>query len=637
MAEPEHLGPYQIESVIGRGGMGSVYRARHAKSGEEVAVKLIAQHVADDMRFRRRFDAEVETLRRLRHPNIVRLIGYGEESGQLFYSMELVRGETLQKRIRDVKRLGWLPTLDVASQVCAALKHAHDIGVIHRDLKPANLILTDAGEVKLVDFGIAKLFGFGEQTLHGSVLGTADYMAPEQAGSHAISPRTDLYALGSVMYAMLAGRAPFAGKKVTQVVEALQRDRPVPLDLINPDLPAEVVEIVHHLLEKDPADRPPTALAVMNRLKATRAGLQRGRTLNELTSRTRLGDDDATPGLPPSIAGDLDTRGDHQTDASREISPDLPTDATGGDHVTGRRVLAAEHASNLAEPLTDPGKTDTRESMARAANESQSKKTHFQTIDSSKSLGGYLSEQHRAEQGESNWIHYASIIGMIVILLGGLGLFVYSIRTPSASTLYASFENAELNGTLTNELPRMTQFLENYPDDERIEQVMNWQRFAKLEATYRRLKARSRSGGSEVLPAAEQALLQALSLRNTSTTDAAKQLQAWLDVYSIEVDPEKNGIVLSPGEKLKHRLRMRDLEQLKVLVEDELARLKSDPSSVEANTERQQALQLRLTTARTLPTEKQRRVLEGIVVLYNEQPWAEKIVNEAKQQLETLP
>ncbi|PHQ36448.1 serine/threonine-protein kinase [Rhodopirellula bahusiensis] len=635
MAEPEILGPYQIDSVIGRGGMGSVYRAHHAKSGEEVAVKLIAQHVADDMRFRRRFDAEIETLRRLRHPGIVRLIGYGEESGQLFYSMELVRGETLQKRIRDVKRLGWLPTLDIASQVCAALKHAHDIGVIHRDLKPANLILTDAGEVKLVDFGIAKLFGFGEQTLHGSVLGTADYMAPEQAGSYSITPRTDLYALGSVMYAMLAGRAPFAGKKVTQVVEALQRDRPVPLDLINPDIPAEVVEIVHQLLEKDPTDRPPTALAVLNRLKATRAGLQRGRTLNEQASRTQLGDEDFTPELPPNLAGDLDTRGHHHTDASREVSPDLPTNETGGDHITGRRVIGGEHPSNLADPLTDPAMTSTNDSATQSKNKEEAAKTHFQTIDSNQTPGGYLSDLHRAESLDSNWVQWASIAGMVLILLGGLSLFIYSIQTPSASTLFASLQEAELNGDLGSETSRMAQFLEAYPDDERAEQVLQWQRSAELESTYRQLKNRARSaGGSFKMPPAEQSLLQALTLRESSSVDAAKHLQAWLDVYSIEVDPEAAGYVLSPGDKLKHRLRLRELQQLETLVRDELERLKEEPSDLVANTQRELALRLRLTTALTLPPENKAKVLQGIVTLYEEQDWAAEIVTDAKQQLE---
>jgi serine/threonine-protein kinase len=138
--------------------MGNVYAAEHETSGEEVAVKLIASHVADEPKFRRRFEKEIHALKLLKHPGIVRIVGYGEQKGQLFYSMELVRGETLQSRIRREKRLDWKVAIDVAVQVCAALKHAHDIGIQHRDLKPANLMLTPDGDVKLVDFGIPKNF-----------------------------------------------------------------------------------------------------------------------------------------------------------------------------------------------------------------------------------------------------------------------------------------------------------------------------------------------------------------------------------------------------------------------------------------------------------------------------------------------
>ena len=250
MSEFEFLGPYRLGEPLGRGGMGSVYRGTHATSGDEVAVKLISQNVADEPRFRRRFADEVETLKRLRHNGIVRLIGYGEEDGQLFYSMELVEGESLQQQIRREKKIAWNRAIDIAIEVCGALKHAHDIGVIHRDLKPANLVITTNGSVKLVDFGIAKIFGNSEQTLAGSVLGTADYMAPEQAGGGAITPRTDLYALGSVLYAMLTGRPPFTGKKITEVIDSLKRQRPVPLELIDPELPDALTELIHELLEK---------------------------------------------------------------------------------------------------------------------------------------------------------------------------------------------------------------------------------------------------------------------------------------------------------------------------------------------------------------------------------------------------
>ncbi len=271
----EFLGPYRIGQPVGRGGMGSVFRAVHEKTGEAVAVKVISSAVADDMRFRRRFNAEIETLKKLQHPGIVRIIGYGEQHGQLFYSMELVEGESLQERLKREKRLPWATVLDMAIEICGALKYAHNFGIIHRDLKPANLLINKEGRMKLVDFGIVKMFGNTEQTAAGAVLGTADFMAPEQAGDGPITPATDLYALGNVMYACLAGRSPFSGRSMTKIIESLRSEQPVSLELVVPDLPTDIVAMVHDLLQKEPQDRPPTALAAMNRMKAMRLGLEK--------------------------------------------------------------------------------------------------------------------------------------------------------------------------------------------------------------------------------------------------------------------------------------------------------------------------------------------------------------------------
>ena len=145
--------------------------------------------------------------------------------------------------------------IDTAIEICTALKHAHDVGVIHRDLKPANLLINSDQNVKLVDFGIAKIFGDGQQTVVGSMLGTLDYMAPEQVDSSSITVRTDLYAVGSVMYAMLTGRPPFRGKNATQV-HMLKNQPLARLDLIDPDLPEPLIELVHELLEKEASNRP---------------------------------------------------------------------------------------------------------------------------------------------------------------------------------------------------------------------------------------------------------------------------------------------------------------------------------------------------------------------------------------------
>src|SRR5882757_1279958 len=155
----EQLGPYRIGRQLGRGGMGTVFAGVESASGEAAAIKVLSAALAHVEGFRERFESEIESLRKLRHPNIVRLLGFGEQDGLLFYAMELVEGKSLEEELRSGRRFDWDEVTDIGIQVCRALKHAHDRGVIHRDIKPANLMYTAEGEVKLSDFGIAKLFG----------------------------------------------------------------------------------------------------------------------------------------------------------------------------------------------------------------------------------------------------------------------------------------------------------------------------------------------------------------------------------------------------------------------------------------------------------------------------------------------
>lgn len=655
MTDFEYLGPYKIGNVIGRGGMGSVYEGTHAKSGDHVAVKLIAQHVADDMRFRRRFDGEIETLRRLRHPGIVRLVGYGEAAGRLFYAMELVEGESLQKRIRDVKRMGWLPAIDIAIQICAALKHAHDIGVVHRDLKPANLLLTPANEVKLVDFGIAKLFGYGEQTVAGSVLGTADYMAPEQAGDGPITPRTDLYSLGSVMYAMMSGRSPFAGKKLTQVIESLKHDRAVPLDLINPDIPTEVVEIVHHLLQKDPKERPPTALAVMKRLKATRAGLQRGRTVALENELTRGGE------LAAPI--ESDTRNSSLTDAPRDnvskaVPPLPPRDATGARHsglvspdgeITEASLLSevAGESTNVALPPTQDSYANEQageQEFATGAMDTSS--TRYRDVDGDDREGFAMGHSQATETPANLWLQTASVVGMVAILIGGVFLFVRSIQVPPADDVFTMIEQAEEDGDLTLHENRIEQFLANYPDDERVEQVRTWEEQAGLQRTLKRLSAAARrAGGVERLEPAAQSFLKVMALRESSAQAAQEQLIAWLNVFDptpgvteepIAESPERPEDGTTPLEEIRRRIQKRETSKLARHARFELERLSQTKDTGFQIDERVTALEERLQFAETLTEASRKTLLEGIIKLYGKDPWAKTVVKKTKTMLDAL-
>ena len=155
----ERLGPYQIVGKLGRGGMGTVYEAVNLETGEPAAVKLLSAALAEEEGFRGRFEAEIETLRKLNHPNIVKLFGFGEEDARLFYAMELIDGNSLEEELGRGRRFDWREVVRMVIEICRALRHAHDRGVIHRDIKPGNLLLASNGQVKLSDFGIARLFG----------------------------------------------------------------------------------------------------------------------------------------------------------------------------------------------------------------------------------------------------------------------------------------------------------------------------------------------------------------------------------------------------------------------------------------------------------------------------------------------
>ncbi len=222
----ERLGPYKIGKRLGRGGMGAVFEAVNVESGQPAAIKVLNPHLADDEGFRERFEMEIDTLKKLKHPNIVRMYGYGEQEGHLYYAMELVEGHSVEEELQQGRRFTWREVVQHATKLCKALRHAHDHGVIHRDIKPANLLLADSdGDIKLTDFGIARLFGNNRLTMEGGLVGTAEYMSPEQAAGERVTPQSDIYSLGSVMFAMLAGRPPFRSGSLPDMLHK-QRHEP---------------------------------------------------------------------------------------------------------------------------------------------------------------------------------------------------------------------------------------------------------------------------------------------------------------------------------------------------------------------------------------------------------------------------
>ncbi len=599
----EFLGPYRIGKPLGRGGMGTVFAAVHEKSGDTVAVKLISAHVAEEARFRRRFDDEVKTLQQLKHKNIVRLIGFGEEQGQLFYSMELVEGETLQQRIRREKKVSWLPAINIAIEVCAALKHAHDFGVIHRDLKPANLLLAADDGVKLVDFGIAKIFGDGEQTLAGSVLGTADYMAPEQATGSGVTVRTDLYALGSVMYAMLTGRPPFRGKNVTEVMTSLKRDRPAPLDMVDASLPDDIVELVHQLLEKNPESRPPTALAVMNRLKAMRAGLQKEETVLGGRSATKIAE-----------------AGDDGSISSGSIDPDSATDDSEAKSSHRKRTVATSGSSAgpLANPdsptiASDPGSDNTDNPLDSEIDfdpEQESEtRTHFQTVSEGDRRPGFF--ETNVDETESVWSGRFAIAGMTVVLLLLVGLVVNAMRPPSANDLYAAAIDADDAGA-------MGAFLKRFPNDPRVAEVHDLYMQSQLDGQLRRMKTQ-RKLGITPLSAFEESFCAAMERRNLEPIESSERLKQWLVVYD------------SPESELSS-----NLSRLIEIARYEQGQLTSRGKRVILDPRAEEMIANVRSFANDPDTEFVRTKLIGIIKTFQSIDWAEPAVKEAERQLQAL-
>src|SRR4051812_34440353 len=269
------LGPYEMEKPLGRGGMGSVYAATDSQTGQRVAIKALTPQLAMAEGFREKFESEIESLKTLKHDGIVRLYGYGEQDGVLFYSMELVEGISLEDELKAGRRFNWREVTNIAVQLSLALKHAHDHGIIHRDIKPANILLHGDEHVKLADFGIARLFGTTSLTTAGGVLGTADYMSPEQADGRPVTARCDQYSLGGVMYALLTGRPPFRAKNLPQMLQLQRFANPEPVRRYAPETPEQLERVVMQLLAKDPADRFPNTQVLARHLQAMANALSR--------------------------------------------------------------------------------------------------------------------------------------------------------------------------------------------------------------------------------------------------------------------------------------------------------------------------------------------------------------------------
>jgi outer membrane protein assembly factor BamD (BamD/ComL family) len=256
------FGDYIINAELGRGGMAQVYEAVGSR-GRKVALKVLPPELSLQPVFVTRFRREISALKSLRHPNIVRVLAVGEEEATPWYAMEYVPGGSLDDHLGERARLSVNEVVKMAKCIGRALEYAHDKGVIHRDIKPGNIMFSEEGEAKLTDFGIAKVIEATRMTQTGGIIGTVEYMSPEQAEGRNVDKRTDIYSLGVVMYEALTGQVPFRGASTIEVIRAHRFKLAEPIGNLRPEVPKELIRLVETMLEKEPQRRIDSAKAFL--------------------------------------------------------------------------------------------------------------------------------------------------------------------------------------------------------------------------------------------------------------------------------------------------------------------------------------------------------------------------------------
>jgi serine/threonine protein kinase len=266
------LGPYQVLAPIGRGGMGTVFLARDSRTGELLALKVLRRASAEK-RQRARFRREMQMSRRVNHPHLASTYSSGKIDDVYFIAMEYIPGKSLQRLVQAEGPLDVSRAARLMSEVAAGLDHAHARGMIHRDLKPSNIMVTPHDHAKVLDLGLALMEGEDVADVRvvggkGYIVGTMDYIAPEQtANSAAVDRRADIYSLGCTLYYAITGRPPFPGGTSKEKIQRQRREEPESLLDLQPTLPVEFVLLVRRMMAKDPRDRPPTAVEVVRKLR----------------------------------------------------------------------------------------------------------------------------------------------------------------------------------------------------------------------------------------------------------------------------------------------------------------------------------------------------------------------------------
>ena len=626
---PEQLGPYRIVSRLGRGGMGAVYEATD-EAGRHVAVKMLAAHLADDPGLRRRFDAEIATLKTLRHPGIVQLLAFGEEDDQPYFAMELVPGRSLEQLLRTGRRFTWQETVALALAVARALKVAHDHGVVHRDLKPANILVADGPDadlgsrVRLADFGIAKLFGSAAHTALGNVVGTAEYMAPEQAAGGHVDQRVDIYALGLVMFAMLAGRPPFTGGQAAEIIRRQQHERPPRVTEAGADVPYELEMLVDRMLSKEPAGRPASALALGRLLEAV-----------ETMHRGAPAADDTGPltELPLPTPADKARDGVDLYAPTRDVA--RPATAPPAAAAGAKRTHAATGATpgSPTKPVDADSATGVGGDAASATVVERPARTRFTTVAELDRVAGERLARDRARA--QRW-QAAAVIATLA-LLAGIGYLLF--KRPSADELFARIESAQVaaaaGGDLRDALPTLEAFLARFPADPRAAQVRSLGRTLALDGLERR--ARRRPLGTTAPAPIERDYRSAMEREAESPSACRDALEALVALHEASATPPASPAARPQDDPtLWLDLARRQIDRLQPLA----AREQAEDAARLAEILRQ-AADLAAEAGTAAPERgaellgRRRDLLQGVVDLYATRPHAAAAVAAARELLNT--
>ena len=607
---PTRLGPYRIVRKVGRGGMGTVFLGVDDSSGQTAAVKLLAAEMGQQADFRERFKAEIETLRKLNHPNIVRIFGFGEDGEQIFYAMEFVAGSSLEEQLGRGRAFAWREVAQFGIAIARALRHAHDRGVIHRDIKPGNLLLTEAGVLKLSDFGIARLFGGGRLTGAGNVLGTAEFMAPEQAEGRAVDPRSDLYSLGGVLYVLLARRPLYNARSFIEMLDKQRFEKPAPLGQFAADIPAELEQIVHRLLEKDPERRFSTAMVLERRLETLLESCSAPPPADgvQVTIDPPPVDSEAGLALPP-----IDPFAQTVASTHAPEYPALPIVPPPVESSTPEHRLP-EGGGNMADDnLGGSGLA----AAALGAAEPSRPSRRFVPV-----RPGEL-DTPPSERDGGTWISLqtgALVIGLLAVLL----LAWYMLQPPSADGLYRRIQRqteGDSAESLLQAADDIHQFLTCFPDDPRSEVLKDYAERIDLSRLERRLELHAKGLTVQTpLSPVERTYLDALSAARVDLETGLAKFQAMIDLFQSPQnvsEPSSRCIELAKRRlsELRRQYDVQSQEQRTLLRErinraDELR--KSDPQQAKA-------------------------IYHAVITLYERNAWAKELVERARAALEKGP